>query len=136
MAIIASDGLRLLVGDGGSPSETFNALKGALIHRLEINQRAVAGNSIDSTAWQRITGCTNRSVTLECEALANDEAAAVRLRELAMGGTSGNVRLELKTGQRIDMEIYVSRYSESIQPGNIKRLECRLESSGVSVLVG
>lgn len=129
MTVIASDGLRLLIGDGAL-TEVFNPLKGAAVTRVDINQRSVAGNAIHADAWQMLVTGGERKVSLECEAYATNEAAAVRLRSLAMTGELGNIRLELEAGQTLTLTAQVSRYSETIEAGNIKRMQCRLESHG------
>jgi hypothetical protein len=131
MAVIASEGLRLLIGDG-APAEMFNPLKGAAVTRVDINQRSVAGNAIHADAWQMLVAGGERKVSLECEAYATNEAAAVRVRNLAMAGELGNIRLELEVGETLTLTVLVSRYSETIESGRIKRMQCRLESSGAA----
>lgn len=129
MAMIGSDGLNLLMGDG-AVSEVFNPLKGASIKRLEITQRLHTANAIRDDAWQQQAGTSERKAVIECEAYATDDAAALRLRSLAMGGDAGNIRLAVSQTQILEGAIRVSRYEETITPGDVKRLSFRLESTG------
>lgn len=130
MTVVASDGLRLLIGDG-AVTETFNPLKGAALTRLEINQRSVASNAIHADAWRTLVAGGERHLALECEAYASNDAAALRLRSLAMLGEMGNIRLELEAGTIMALTVLVSRYHETIESGRIKRIQCRMESHGL-----
>lgn len=129
MAIQHSDGLSLLVGDG-EVSEAFTALRGLTVSRLEVEQVLHMATAVAADAWQNGVGTSQRRVVIACEALANDEAAALRLRGLAIGGASGNIQLELAGSETLECAVYVTEYREVIQAGQVKRLVCRLESSG------
>lgn len=134
MSVIGSDGLGLLIGDGAT-TETFTALKGGIISRFEINQRGHVANAVATDAWQVQAGTSARHVTLECEAYATDEASASRVRNLAMSGAQGNFKLQLRTAETLQFSAYVTQYREIIGAGEIKKLQCRLESSGAASLV-
>jgi len=134
MATIGSDGVSLWVGDGGT-TEVFTVLKGLAVSQLEINQRSYVANAIASDAWQVQVGTANRQVGLDCESYATDEAAALRLKTLAMLGTAGNFRLELRGAEAMQMSARVIQYREESAAGEIKRLRFRLESSGQPLLV-
>jgi hypothetical protein len=133
MAVIGSDGLSLLVGDGAT-TEMFTPLKGARVTRLEINQRGYASTSVANDAWIARVGTGERQVVIECEAFANDEAAALRVRSLAMIGQAGNFKLEMQGAQVLQVAVYVLSYREVIQAGEIKTLRFRLESTGAGSL--
>jgi hypothetical protein len=133
MALVASQGLHLLVGDGAG-SEAFAPLKGAALKRLEITQRAVPATAIRSDAWQMQAACVDRRAVLECEAYATDEAPATRLRSLAFSGLAGNIRLLLSGSQTLMMAVRVTQYTEITSTDDIKRLTVRLESAGVPLL--
>lgn len=134
MSVIGSDGLSLLVGDG-LMSESFNALKGASVSRLEITQRNNGSAAIASDAWQVSVGTTERRAVVEVDALATDDASALRLRLLALTGVSGNVRLELNASETLRFSALVTQYREVIDAGAIKRLSARLESTGTVTIV-
>jgi hypothetical protein len=134
MAVIGSDGLGLRIGDG-APSEVFYTLKGAVITRLDIGQRGHVASSISADGWQTQIGTSGRQVVIECEAYANDEPAAVRLRSAALTGTRVNMELETHSNEHLAMQVYVVRYQENAVPGDIKKIICRLESSGAASLV-
>jgi len=133
MAIIGSDDLSLLVGDGAT-TEIFTPLKGARVTRLEITQRGYAENSVANDAWIARVGTGERQAVIECEAFANDEAAALRVRALAISGLAGNVKLEMHGAQTLQLAAYVLSYREVIQAGEVKTLLVRLESSGAGII--
>jgi hypothetical protein len=129
MSIIGSDNLSLLMGDGAGP-ETFNALKGLRLARFELTQKNFGNPAISSDAWGLTTATADRRALIEGEALANDEAASLRLRSLAMNGTAGNVRLELSSTETISGAVVITSYRETIAAGDIKQVQFRLESTG------
>ena len=133
MAIIGADGLSLLVGDGGG-TEVFTALKGAVVTRLEINQRSNVATAVSSDAWLVHAGTSGRRAMIECDGFATDEAPALRLRSLMLSGAAGNFRLELNAAETLVMSAVVTLYREIIEAGGIKKLQCRLESSGAVTL--
>lgn len=133
MAMISSDGLSLLVGDGAT-TEVFAPLKGARVTRLEIIQRGYASNSVSNDAWVARVGTGERQVVIECEAFANDEAAALRVRALAMSGLAGNFKLEMQGAQTLQMAAYVLSYREEIRAGEIKIVLIRLESTSAGII--
>lgn len=134
MSVIGSDGLSLFVGDGGG-LEVFTALKGAAITRLEITQRSNPSLAISSDAWIAEVGASGRRAVMECEAYATDEAPSIRLRSLTLSGLNGNFRLKLNATETLAMNALVTQYREVIEPGGIKKLQCRLESSGAITLL-
>jgi len=134
MSIIASDNLSLLIGDGGGP-EVFAALKGASIARFEMTQKSNVANAISADGWLVEAGASGRRAVIECEAYATDEAPAVRLRTLALGSTTGNFKLEITPTQSLVFAAVVTSYREVIGAGEMKRLLCRLESSGAVTVV-
>lgn len=135
MAVIGSDGLSLLVGDGVSSGEVFSVLRGALVTQLDITQRGHVGNAVAGDAWVTQVGAGNRQAIIECESYATDDAAALRLRSLALAGTSGNFRLQLRSGETVQLRAMVTQYREDNAAGEVKRLRCRLESSGAALLI-
>jgi hypothetical protein len=135
MSVIASDGLSLLVGDGGT-SELFATLKGAAINMLEISQRAPLVNAVATDAWAAQAAATNRQLVLECDAYATDDAATLRMRALAFNGAKGNFKLEVSPTESLQFAATVMRYREVIEQGVIKKLMCRLESSGAVTVLG
>lgn len=134
MTMIASDTLSLLIGDGGGP-EVFTALKGARVTRLDINQKSNVANAISTDGWLVEAGTSARRALIECEAFATDEAPALRLRTLALSGALGNFKLELSATQTLVFSGVVTNYREVIDAGEIKRLQCRLETSGAVSVV-
>ena len=64
-------------------------------------------------------GTGERQAVIECEAFANDEAAALRVRALAMSGLAGNVKLEMHGAQTLQVAAYVTSYREVIQAGAV-----------------
>lgn len=134
MATIGSDGLRLWVGDGAA-TEVFTVLKGLAVSQLEINQRRYIANAITSDAWQMQVGTANRQIVVECESYATDEAAALRLKTLAIAGSLGNFKLELHATEAVQFSAGVMQYREENAAGEIKRLRFRLESSSEPSLV-
>lgn len=130
MAVIGADGLTFQVGDGGSPTEIFTALKGAAVSRLEISQRNNPSPAIASDAWQVNAGASTRKAVLEGDAYATDEAPHLRLRTLALNGASGNFKLKLSSSETMQLAAIVTLYREVIEAGDIKKIEFRLESSG------
>ncbi len=133
MAMIGSDGLSLRIGDG-AVAEIFNPLNGAVVKRLEITQRLYAANAVHGDAWVAQGGVGERRAIIECEAYATDDAAALRLRSLAMSGDAGNIQLTLRTAETLSAAVYVTRYEEITEAGQVKRLSCRMESSGALTL--
>jgi hypothetical protein len=133
MAVIGSDGLSLLVGDGAT-TELFTPLKGMRVTQLQINQRGYALTSVANDAWIARVATGERQAVIECEAFANDEAAALRVRALAMGGLAGNFKLEMRGAQTLQIAAYVLSYREEIRTGEVKMLFFRLESTGLGVI--
>jgi Phage tail tube protein len=133
MTIISSDGLSLLVGDGAT-TEVFSALKGARVTRLEIVQRGYASTAVTNDAWIARVGTGERQAVIECEAFANDEPAALRVRALALSGQLGNFRLEMQGSQTLQASAYVLSYREEIRAGEVKIILIRLESSSLCIL--
>ncbi len=129
--LIGSDGLGLWVGNGDVP-EKFDQLRGVVISRFEITQRVSDSNAIAADAWSAGVAISSRRMVIECEALATDEAPANRIRGFAMNGESTNIKLYLKPGEQIECSVFITRYHEIIQAGEIKRLQIRLESTGVA----
>lgn len=129
-----SDGLRVLVGDG-EEVESFSALRGMTVSRLEITQQLHMADAVGEGAWQTGVGTSQRHAVIECAALASDEAPAGRLRALALSGVGGTMRLELAGDEAFEFVAYVTRYREVTQPGQVKRFECRLESAGAASVV-
>ncbi len=130
MSVIASDGLSLLVGDGGSP-EVFTALNGVSLRTLELTQKNHSTGTLGGTAWLTTNGASARQAVLECDAYATNDAPALRLRSLMLSGATGNVKLKLSASETLSFAALVTRYREIIEAGNVKRLIFRLESSGV-----
>ena len=133
MAMISSDGLSLLVGDGAT-TEVFAPLKGARVTRLEIAQRSYASSAITNDVWVARVGTGERHIVIECEAFANDETAALRVRALAMSGLAGNFKLEMHGTQTLQIAAYVLSYREEIRASEVKALLIRLESSGAGII--
>lgn len=131
MAVIGSDGLSLLIGDGAA-TEMFSALKGAAITRMEITQRPHVAKAVTSDAWNIQVGMSERQITLDCDAYATDEANALRLKTLAMNGAAGNFKLQLRSTETLSFAAVITKYREEIRPGEIKKLFCRLETSGAA----
>jgi hypothetical protein len=134
MAVTGSDGLSLLVGDGAT-TEVYNPLKGCVVSRLDVNQRGHVTNAVASDAWQVQAGTSARHVVIECEAYATDEPSAVRLRSLALSGAPGNFKLQLRLAESLQLSAFIMQYREIIGAGEIKKIQCRLESSGAASLV-
>ena len=134
MSVIGSDGLSLLVSDGAT-TETYNALKGCSVTRLTISQKAHVASPIAADAWQVQAGTSARKVLIDCEAYATDDVSALRLRTLAVNGTPGNIRLNLRAGETLQFSALVTQYRELTGAGEIKTLQCRLESSGAASFV-
>lgn len=129
MSILGSDGLRLLVGDGAVP-ENFTALRGLEVQRFQIGQTLVDSDALQAHGWSMGLATVNRRGTIEATALASSYAAALRLRELAMLGAAGNFRLEIVASTlHFHMSGFVTNYTEVMQPGAIKRIQFRMESS-------
>lgn len=131
MSVIGSDGLSLLVGDGAS-TETYNILLGCSLTKLEINQKAHVSSTVSADAWQVKVGTSNRNVVIECEAYATDDVSALRMRALAVNGAQGNFKLKLRVSESLQFSAFVTQYREIIGAGEIKKLQCRLESSGAA----
>ena len=134
MAIIGSDNLSVLVGDGGTPTEAFTALKGAAVTRLEISQRHHPSPAVASDAWQVNVGASTRHAVIEGEAYGSDETPCLRLRNLSLSGANGNFKLELSASEILQLAAVVTVYREVIEAGNIKRIQFQLESSGAVLL--
>jgi hypothetical protein len=133
MAVIGSDGLSLLVGNGAG-SETFTPLKGLTLTDLQISQRNHISSALSSDAWQVSIGTSARRAVIEATAYATDDAATLRLRSLALAGTSGNFKLELSTTETLQLTAVVISYQERIQANSMKRIEFRLESSNAALV--
>jgi hypothetical protein len=87
MSVIGSDGLSLLVGDGAE-SESFNPLLGMSVSQLALTQRSNDSAVVGTDAWTVVVGTSNRQLALSVEALATDDASAVRVRSLALTGAT------------------------------------------------
>ena len=129
MSMIGADNLSLLMGDGGTP-ETFSALKGTRIVRCEVTQKPFPNPAVSGDAWGIIAAVADRQVLIEAEALASDDAAALRLRMLALGGGAGNFRLELSGAETLSGAAFITSYREVIAAGDIKQIQFRMQSSG------
>lgn len=134
MSIIASNGLALWVGDGAT-MESFVPLVGAGITRLDLQQRSHLTNTLGSDPWQVNVGTSARQLALECEAYANNAAAATRLQSLALSSSEGNFKLLAGDAKTWVFAARVIQYREDIPAGGIKRVRLRLESSGAVSLV-
>jgi hypothetical protein len=134
MSVLKSDGLTLKVEDGSSPGQ-FHVLRGVTISRLDITQRLHDNTAIAGDGWLVSHGVSERRCVVECDVLATDEFAATRLYDLAVGDVSGNFEISIRPEQYLQCTAFVTQYREIIQPGEIKRLQLRLESSGVVSLV-
>lgn len=133
MAMIAADGLNLLVGDGAI-TEIFTALKGTTITRLEVTQRGHVANAVANDAWQTLVGTSSRNMVIECECYATDDAAALRIKALGLGGEVANFKLQLRSAETLVLSAVVMQYREDIAAGDIKLMRFRLESSGAASL--
>jgi len=91
--------------------------------------------AVASDAWQTQAGTSGRSVIVEAEAYATDDVAPLRLRELAFVGDKGRFKLQLRSSQALQVEGYIVQYREIIESGEIKKIECRLESTGAALLM-
>ena len=134
MSVIGSDGLSLLVGDGAG-TESYNALVGCSVAKLAISQKAHVTSPIATDAWQLQAGTSDRKLLVDCEAYATDDVSALRVRSLAVTGIPGDFKLELRSGESLQFSAYVTSYNETITAGEIKKLQCRLESSGAALFV-
>ncbi len=134
MAIIGSDGLSLLVGDGGGP-EVFTLLKGASVTKLDLTQQAHAATAIATDAWQVQAGASHRQVVVDCNGYASDDAQAIRVKSLAFSGLVGNFKLQLRSSETLVFSALVTQYRENFAPGEVKKMQFRLESSGAATLV-
>lgn len=133
MSILSAENLSLLLGDGAT-SEIFNSLKAARLLRFELTQRNYPSSAIGADIWAVSVSVGNRRAVIDGEAMASDEAAAVRLRALAFSGAPGNFRLELSGTQIMSGSAVVTQYREAIAPGDIKQVQFRLETSGPAVI--
>lgn len=129
MSILTAENLSLLLGDG-APTENFNVLKGARVVRFDLTQRNYPSSAIGADAWAASVGVGNRRAVIDGEALASDEAAALRLRSLALSGATGNFRLELSGVETMSGRAVVTQYREIIAAGDIKQIQFRLETDG------
>ena len=134
MALVGSDGLSLLVGDGAG-SETFSILKGAHVTRLDVTQRGHVSTAISSDAWQVQVGVSNRQAVIECESYTTDDAQALRVKSLALSGALGNFKLQLRSAETMLFSALVTHYREVTTAGEIKKTSFRLESSAAVSLV-
>lgn len=134
MTVIGSDGLSLLVGDGGG-TEIFNPLTGCAVSKLEISQRGHVAGAVTTDAWQVHAGMSDRRAMIECEAYATDDAAPLRVRSLMLSGLAGNFKLKLRGTETLQFSAFVTLYREVIAAGEIKKLMCRLESTGAVSVV-
>ncbi len=134
MGILGSDGLSLLVGNGAVVGEVFFPLRGSEVIAFEVVQQMRDSDAVRADSWSAVAGISARRVTIDGIALATDEAAAERVRSLALTGEVGNFRLNLRTGEDLFFAAAVTRYKETIQAGAIKRFEFRLESSAAATV--
>lgn len=132
--VIGSDGLSLYV-ENTSLSGAFDALAGMTVTRFEVQQRLVDSNAVSDDAWVNGAAISARRLMLEAEALATDSVAAEQLRSIALSGELWVFRLALTTAQMLECTAFVTQYREVIQPGEIKKLQIRLESSGAVTVV-
>lgn len=133
MTIIASDNLIFSIGDGAAP-EQFLPIHGVRISRLDLQQRQLEDTTIQPTAWRPAPALAQQSLVLDCTALADDSAGALRLRTLALGALAGNFRLIISPTQQLSFSGLVPRYRETITAGALKQVECRVESAGITRL--
>ncbi len=134
MSVIGSDGLSLLVSDGAT-TETYNIVLGCSVTQFEISQKTHVTSPITSDAWQLQAGVSDRKILIECEAYATDDVSALRLRALAVNGMLGDFKLEVRASETLQFSAFVTQYREVISAGEIKKLQCRLESSGAASFV-
>ena len=131
MSLIASDGLSLLVGDGGAP-ETFNTLRGMTLTRFDLTQKLQDNPAVSTSNWASGVAVTNQRLVIEVSSLATDEAAALRVRSLALSGNVGNFKLELTGSSLATFAAFITRYRETIAGGEVKTVSFTLTSSGAA----
>jgi hypothetical protein len=102
----------------------------AITRTQRSNNSAVVGTD----AWVVTAGTSNRQLLLSVEALATDDAFAVRLRSLALTGVAGNFQLEMNASETVSFSAFVTQYRETIEAGAVKRCAMKLESSGAVVI--
>lgn len=133
MALIASDGLIVQVGNGADP-ELFHTLRGVQLTRLDVAQQLAENPAIRHAAWRVEAAVTAQQLVVEVEMLATDETAAIRVRSLAFSGQLGKFKLKLRSAETLQFSAFVSNYSETLQSGEVKRAQVRLTSSGAVTL--
>lgn len=128
MTILAGKDVALRIGDGGTPSETFDTLKGATLTRLEVTQRLIDNPAIASDGWAMGAACSKRRLAMDVQAMAYDHAATDRLRAAALSGAGVNFQLALSGSESWEGSAMVTHYQENATAGDAKRITLRMES--------
>lgn len=132
--VIGSDGLSFYV-ENAAGSGAFDALPGMSITRVDVEQRLADSTAVTADAWANVLGVAARRVLVEAEALATDSVVAERLRDITLSGESSLFRLALTTERALQCAAFVTHYREITQPGEMKHVQVRLESTGEVTVV-
>ncbi|MEJ0009860.1 MAG: phage tail tube protein [Alphaproteobacteria bacterium] len=129
MSIVAGTEVVISIGDGGSPTETFNTLAAATLLTFEVNQQLIDNPAIATDGWANALATKTRRLSMTCQAAANDGAAALRLRGAALSGSVLNATVALDGSTTLSGGFLVSQYRETGSGDDAKRLVCRLDSA-------
>ena len=133
MSIETSDGLSLFIGDG-EVEENFYPLLGMTRCRLDLTQQLNESKAVSANAWRVGVDVSARRAALECDMLGSDDESLLRLRCLAINNEAGTVRLMVSQDEVMQFQVFVTNYREIIQAGQLKRVSCKLESTGAIVI--
>lgn len=107
-------GMRIALGDGATPTESFIQLDGLMACELEMTQRLVNMVAVTGGAWQALAqGAAERMVTIHASGVMQYDAADALLQSHAFDGLAHHYRFMFASGDYLAGSFIVQRYQRS-----------------------
>lgn len=131
MAAQAGRKLKLSMGDGASPVESFVVIGGFEMLAMGLERPMQDASHTQSGAWRLLAeGAGQARLRIEGQGVFEDSAAEEALRAAAFDGAGHHFRLEHGNGDVLAGTFVVERYGRTGRVGELERFSMVLQNSG------
>lgn len=136
MADVTGKGVRLKIGDGGTPTEVFTTVAKSSSDSITINNSIVEVNHKDSGVFRDIAaGGSITSITVSSSFIFTDQADVDRLKTVSMAADKSiNARLVDGAGDEFDGTWFLASFEITGEVEGNANASVTLESNGTITL--
>jgi TP901-1 family phage major tail protein len=134
MTASAGSEIRLRIGDGATPTESFTALSGLQITRMQLSQEAVDLDAVRGSGWIERLAAGERSLMLRAQGVYTDCAPEQMLQTAAMTGQAKNMQLAFGNGDVVSGAFIMTSFEREGEVGDIESYALELKSAGAIAL--